>query len=167
MHFGIDEEGWLAICFVIFVILAYKPLKNAISSFLDGKIARIRKETEEAYELKRQAEEELKILQQELTKLEQMHAEALVKIKQEFEQNFKNSCKEYDHSISYRRDAALESLEQLKKEATRKIEQGFLEIVLGGIERYTLSNQSSALDIAMLDRATEKQVSRKRELKEE
>jgi F-type H+-transporting ATPase subunit b len=153
MHFLLDEEGWLAICFVVFVVLSYRPIKNAILSFLDNKIDLIKKEASESHRLKLEAEEELKILQEEFEILEKKHAEALSKAKQEMSQNLKERCQEFDHNMEYRKNAAFQSLEQLKIDSTRKIEQGFLEIVLRVISDYTSSKQSGNLDCSIFDNA--------------
>ena len=51
-----DPTFWTAIAFVIFVVALFKPVKKALLGGLDGRIAQIRSEVEEAQRL-RKAEE--------------------------------------------------------------------------------------------------------------
>ena len=47
---------WVAIAFVIFVILVFKPLKNMMLTSLDNKIAELKSQLEESKKLKEEAE---------------------------------------------------------------------------------------------------------------
>jgi len=51
-----DAETWVAISFVIFVLIAFRPAKAAILGKLDQKIAGIRAEIEEAQKLREEAQ---------------------------------------------------------------------------------------------------------------
>ncbi|MDR0296967.1 MAG: ATP F0F1 synthase subunit B [Rickettsia sp.] len=46
-----DEKFWLAICFLIFVYLVYRPIKNIILKSLDDKIIAIKNQVLEAQKL--------------------------------------------------------------------------------------------------------------------
>ncbi|WP_341756054.1 MULTISPECIES: ATP F0F1 synthase subunit B [unclassified Candidatus Tisiphia] len=46
-----DEKFWLAICFLIFVYLVYRPIKNIILKSLDDKIIAIKNQVVEAQKL--------------------------------------------------------------------------------------------------------------------
>ena len=47
---------WVAISFVIFVILVFKPLKNMMLTSLDTKIAELKSQLEESKKIKEDAE---------------------------------------------------------------------------------------------------------------
>lgn len=51
-----DATFWVAVSFVAFVALVFKPLGGAILGALDGKIAQIRGEVEEAQRLREEAQ---------------------------------------------------------------------------------------------------------------
>lgn len=51
-----DATFWVAVSFVVFVALVYKPLGGAITGALDDKIALIRGEVEEAQRLREEAQ---------------------------------------------------------------------------------------------------------------
>ena len=47
---------WVAVAFVVFVVLVFKPIKGALIGGLDAKIAEIRQEVEEAEKLREEAQ---------------------------------------------------------------------------------------------------------------
>jgi F-type H+-transporting ATPase subunit b len=52
----IDATFWAAASFVIFVVLAFRPLKKLVLTALDGRSLQIKKELDEALRLKEEAE---------------------------------------------------------------------------------------------------------------
>ena len=54
MHF-FDESFVVAVCFVIFVYLAYRPIKKAIIASLDARIEEIKQKLAQAEKLKADA----------------------------------------------------------------------------------------------------------------
>lgn len=53
----LDQPAWLAIGFIVFIYFAYRPIRNAILTSLDAKIARISQDVEEARSLPKEAED--------------------------------------------------------------------------------------------------------------
>ena len=51
-----DPTFWVAVAFVVFVVLVFKPIKGALIGGLDAKIAEIRREVEEAEKLREEAQ---------------------------------------------------------------------------------------------------------------
>ena len=51
-----DSTLWVAISFVIFIILVFKPLKNMMLVSLDSKITELKSQLEESKKLKEDAE---------------------------------------------------------------------------------------------------------------
>ena len=51
-----DPTFWVAVAFVVFVVLVFKPIKGALIGGLDAKIAEIRQEVEEAEKLREEAQ---------------------------------------------------------------------------------------------------------------
>jgi F0F1-type ATP synthase membrane subunit b/b' len=147
----LDAEGWVAICSIIFVCITYKPIKNAIMSFLDDKISAIQSTSIEAQNLKMNAEKELQVLKTELNEVEKKHITMLENAKNRFAQNIKTQCEEFDKTIDYRKHSALQSLSQAKMEAHRAIERDFLEMVLNSTSSYLSSNSSTDTDMTILE----------------
>ena len=94
-----DETAWFAVCFVIFVVLAFKPAKGAILGFLDGKIKEIRDALTEAQNAKVEAEKELKSLHQEVADADHRHKEMIERAKDEIDVFYKERCAMFKKTI--------------------------------------------------------------------
>ena len=89
---------WVAISFVIFVILVFKPLKNMMLTSLDNKIAQLKSQLEESKKLKEEAEKLLNVQKKKyedtLSKIKKLNDDAIYEskiIKKKIEEDIKNS----------------------------------------------------------------------------
>ena len=89
---------WVAISFVIFVILVFKPLKNMMLTSLDNKIAELKSQLEESKKLKEEAEKlfnvQKKKYEDTLSKIKKLNDDAIYEskiIKKKIEEDIKNS----------------------------------------------------------------------------
>ena len=80
-----DATIWVAISFLLFVILIFKPVKSQISDNLNKKIDDLRNKIDEAQRLKNEAEklhrEQEENLKINLEKIEQLKLDTLAEIK--------------------------------------------------------------------------------------
>ena len=80
-----DATIWVAISFVLFVILVFKPIKSQISNNLDKKISELKAKIDEAKKLKEEAEslykEQENNLQINLKKIDQLKIDTKNEIK--------------------------------------------------------------------------------------
>ena len=88
---------WVAISFVIFVILVFKPLKNMMLTSLDNKIAELKSQLEESKKLKEEAEKLLNVQKKKyedtLSKIKKLNDDAIYEskiIKKKIEEDIKN-----------------------------------------------------------------------------
>jgi F-type H+-transporting ATPase subunit b len=103
---------WVGVAFVIFVIAAFKPGKRVLTQALDGRIARIREEVEEAQRLREEA-------QTMLASYQRRQREAI----QEAEQIIAHAREEADR-VKAKAEADLEdSIKRREQQATAKIAQ--------------------------------------------
>lgn len=148
-----NEETWLAICFAIFVILAYRPMKKALIEFLDSKIKIIRDELHDAQHAKMEAEKEILLMHAELALAETQHQEMLVKARSELEESYNERMQELIKSIEYRTKEAQSRFKQMKLEAIADIEDAFLDLVVEAVTNHMRTKSSSKVDIQILDNA--------------
>ncbi len=146
----LDERAWLAICFTIFVIVFYKPIKKAILSFLDNRILQIRNELGDARKAKEAANAKLQEIQERLNATEKKHREMITSAKLEIEKIFEERCKGFEKSLEYRRNAAEERISQMQKEALEAMEKEFLSRVASSVSSYFQSKNSADLDLAII-----------------
>tara|TARA_B100000287_G_C20517258_1_gene735478 strand:- start:160 stop:660 length:501 start_codon:yes stop_codon:yes gene_type:complete len=119
---------WVAISFVIFVILVFKPLKNMMLTSLDTKIAELKSQLEESKKIKEDAEklftEQNKKYEETLIKIKKLNDDAVYEskiIKKKIEEDIKNSLSRKDKSFKQLSlQMELKVREDLKKEITKK-----------------------------------------------
>ena len=119
---------WVAISFIIFVILVFKPLKNMMLKNLDNKIAELKFQLEESKKLNEEAEklftEQNKKYQETLVKIKKINADAIYEskiIKKKIEEDIKNSFMRKDMSFKQlSSQMELKVREDLKKEIIKK-----------------------------------------------
>ena len=123
-----DATLWVAISFIIFVILVFKPLKNMILTSLDSKIAELKSQLEESKKLKEDAERLLiqqnKKYKETLIKIKKLNENAIYEskiIKKKIEMDIKNSLSRKDKSFNQlSSQMELKLREDLKNEIIRK-----------------------------------------------
>ena len=123
-----DATIWVAISFVLFVILVFKPIKSQISNNLDKKISELKAKIDEAKKLKEEAEslykEQENNLQINLKKIDQLKIDT----KNEIKKISKNFNEELELIISrkqntfdnYSKQAEEKIKDELKKEILSK-----------------------------------------------
>jgi F-type H+-transporting ATPase subunit b len=89
---------WVAISFIIFVILVFKPIKNMMLTNLDNKISELKSQLNESRKLKEDAEKLLtehnKKYKETLIKIKKINEDAIYEskiIKKKVEEDIKNS----------------------------------------------------------------------------
>ncbi len=146
----LDEAAWLAICFVVFVVIGYRPIKRAILNFLDERIKQIRFDINAASAAKKNAAKELEELKEDLHLIEIHHAEAIKIAEIEIEKKFEERCIKFQKSIEYTRNSAKERIELMQKNAVVEIEKEFLDRVLHIVSNYFDKKNSTVLDLAVV-----------------
>lgn len=146
----IDESAWLAICFALFIIIAYKPIKNSILSFLDNKIHIIVDYISNAQNAKNEAEQEVAKLKLELENIDAECTEMLIKAQTEIKRQLEDRCKEFDKSLNYKLQAAEESMKQMQTEVLDYVEQGLIKLITHKIATILEQKGSTSLDIKIL-----------------
>ncbi|MGV2433037.1 MAG UNVERIFIED_CONTAM: hypothetical protein LVQ98_07120 [Rickettsiaceae bacterium] len=117
----LDENAYLAICFVIFIALSYKPIKSIILSFLDEKIKQIKWALEHASLAKETAEKELSEMQKHMHFIEKKHKDMLEAATIAIENEFKERSKKLAANLKYLENTAASRIQQIHREKHRKM----------------------------------------------
>ena len=98
-----DATLWVAVSFIIFIILVFRPLKNMMLTSLDKKILELKSQLEESKKLKEDAEklfaEQNKRYEETLLKIKKLNEDAVYEskiIKKKIEEDIKNTLKRKD-----------------------------------------------------------------------
>ena len=119
---------WVAVSFIIFVILVFKPIKNMTLTSLDNKIAELKSQLNESKKLKEDAEklltEQNKKYKETLIKIKKINEDAIYEskiIKKKVEEDIKNSLLRKEKGFKQlSSQMELKVREDLKNEIIRK-----------------------------------------------
>jgi len=123
-----DATLWVAISFIIFIILIFKPLKNMMITSLDNKILELKSQLEESRKLKDDAEklfaEQNKKYEETLIKIKKLNEDAIYEskiIKKKIEEDIKNTLLRKDKGFKQlSAQMELKVREDLKNEIIKK-----------------------------------------------
>ena len=147
----IDERLVLALCFCLFIYFIYRPIKKAIISFLDSKIAEIKAELVKAEQIKKDAKHLLKQTKIERDKFEQYKQEILKQTEQKTKDFTNNKLIEMQLILDNSKSSALKSIENKSKQATQKMRMEFVESALNIVRIYLKeTNNNSVSDYEIL-----------------
>ncbi len=150
MHF-LDESFWLAISFIIFVYLIYRPAKKAILKSLDMKVLEVQERVRKAEKLKDDAKllfeqtaeqiKNLEILQLQMTKENNEITEKIVQEK----------TQQIEEFLERKKIETIKLIESQKSLASKELKDEFSDEVVLLVTKYfylTKNNNLSETDIA-------------------
>ena len=123
-----DATLWVAISFIIFIILVFKPLKKMMLTSLDNKILELKSQLEESKKLKEDAEklfaEQNQKYEETLIKIKKLNEDAIYEskiIKKKIEEDIKNTLLRKDKGFKQlSAQMELKVREDLKNEIIKK-----------------------------------------------
>lgn len=122
VNYMIDEKFWLAISFVIFVLLVYKPIKNALLKFLDSEINKIKNDITDAIKLKSEATDLNNHFTTLLAEAHQNYNKIISESKEQNQKLWDDSKKELDLLIYRKEQEIAQKISSLEINAVSEIE---------------------------------------------
>ncbi|MCC8370675.1 MAG: F0F1 ATP synthase subunit B [Rickettsia endosymbiont of Stiretrus anchorago] len=142
MHF-LDESFWLAISFIIFVYLIYRPAKKAILKSLDTKVLEVQERVLKAEKLKddakllfEQTEEQIKNLEALQLQMTRENNEITEKIVQE-------KTKEIEEFLEHKKVETIKLIESQKLLASKELQDEFSDEVVKLVSEYFHSTKNN------------------------
>lgn len=126
----LDPTFWVAASTVAFVAMAFKPLKGALVSALDSRSVRIRKELEEAEQLKLEAKAILENYQQKYKEAVNESGEIIETARKEAALMIENAKRDIDITIKKRMELVLGRIAQAEKAAVNDIQLNAIDIAI-------------------------------------
>lgn len=139
---NLDEKFWLAICFVVFIIFAYRPIKKAVLGVIDRRIDLIRNELKNAKAMRVEAEAALEESQKHLESIVAARNNLLKTAKMDIAKISKESERELDILLERKERDTENRLEQLKANATKDLSKTFTKVAKELTEQYFNENKS-------------------------
>ncbi len=148
-----DPTFWVAVAFLVFVVLAARPVSGALAGALDARSARIRTELEEAQALREEAQKtvaEFKRKQRDaLKEAEQILDHAKLEAKRLRER----AERDLEATLERRENAALDKIAQAEAEALQEVRDRAIEVALVATAKLIAENMGPDRSGAMIDRA--------------
>lgn len=152
-HFWLDPKFWVAVSFVLFLLLAWKPLITKIIAALDARAARIRAEIAEAAKLREEAEA---MLREARAKREAAAAEAeriLAHAREEARLVSAEMAAELAASTKRRERMAMERIAAAEAEAAAAVRAVAADVAVAATRRLIAEGLSGEGHAALIDKA--------------
>lgn len=141
----LNENFWLAISFIIFMYLAYRPVKKAILSSLDSKISEIQMRVLEAEALKKDAELMLKRTEEEIAHLGVMRDKIINEAKGAAAILVNERTKTMELLLERKQSESINFINHKKSQACSNIQSEFAEVVTKLVSEYFRSSKNDSL----------------------
>ena len=145
----IDATFWVAISFLIFVILLiYFKIPSKIKNILDENINQIKKQIEESEKLKEEAKRQLAEFEKKIGDSKSQVNRMIKEANDQAEKNIVKSNEIFNKLIEIRKKNTGEKIKQLKNQAIKDIKNASVNLAFDSIEKLLLNS----LDKSKLDK---------------
>jgi len=126
---------WVAVAFAVFAIAAFKPGKRILGEALDGRIAKIREEVEEAQRLREEAQATLASYQRRQREAIQEAEQIIAHAREEAERARANAMTDLEDSIARREQQAAIKIAQAEAAALDEIREKAVDMAIEAAAR--------------------------------
>lgn len=139
----LNEAGWFAVAFIVFIYFAYRPVRSSILGMLDKKIAAIRADIEESKALPQKAEELLQAIKNHLAEVDEQIADDLKNAEREIADLISEKAKELENFVEQRKDDSKKHITYLTEQAIMQIHHERIDGAVELVNRYLDQNRAS------------------------
>ena len=148
-----NPETWVAIAFIIFVVLAGKPLMRGIGKTLDARAARIKAELDEARALRDEAQKLLADYQKKQQEA-MRDAEAIVRqARGEAERLKTEAAANLDAAFARREKMAMDKIAQAEAQAIADVRNHAIDVAVAAAEQLLKSKTDAQRGERLIDSA--------------
>ncbi len=150
-----DPTFWVAVAFVLFVVLTFKPLKNALMGGLDGRAERIRQELDEAARLREEAQKMLAEYKRKQNEASKEAEDLLAHAKVEAKRLGKEAEAEMEASLQRREAGALEKIAQAEAKALAEVRGQAVDVAIAAAGKLLSEKLDDMSSGELIDRSIE------------
>lgn len=143
LHF--DESLVFAICFIIFIYFAYRPIRKAIVTSLDARINEIKTKLTETEALKKEAKLLLDEIKQEMEVFEARKKTILESADISTQRLIETRKKEMELMLARKEDSAIKSIDNQKEKASDQVRAEFIESVTKTVRAYLIETKNNSV----------------------
>jgi F-type H+-transporting ATPase subunit b len=144
---------WAAVGFVIFVVVAWKPLSRAATQQLDARAARIRAQIEEAERLRAEARALLAEYKDKHAKALQEAEAILARARDEAKRIAAESATATDAALKRREQQTLDKIAQAEQAALRDVRNQAVDIAIAAARRIVADEMKGECGTALVEAA--------------
>ena len=152
-EFLTSPETWVALAFIVFVALVWKPTKKFIVSALDERSSRIKKDLDEAARLREQAQA---LLTQYETKYRDAMKAAetiLAHARDEAQRLSQQAARDLEAALKRREELAMQRIAQAEQQAAADVRGAAVDVAIAATERLLREKLDGAKSDALIDQA--------------
>jgi F-type H+-transporting ATPase subunit b len=130
-----DPTFWTLVAFVIFLILLFKPIKNALLGGLDSRIEQIRSEVEEAQRLREEAQTLLASYQRKQREAVQEAEDIVARAREEAENHRADAERHLTEMLKRQEALAVEKISQAEATAMQEVREVAIDLAIAATEQ--------------------------------
>lgn len=146
-------EFWVALSFVAFFVVVWKPLKGAILGGLDARAERIRKELDEAQRLREEAQSMLAEFQRKQRDAVQEAEAIIARARSEAERLQREAKTRLEADLKRREEQALQRIAQAEQAAANEVRAAAVDVALAATRSLLGSKLDAAAQTRLIDEA--------------
>lgn len=137
-----DESLVVAASFVVFVVLAAKPIARLLAGGLDTRSAAIKKELDQAMALKEEAQALLASYQRRQKKALEDAEDIIANAKEEAQRIVSTTRKKVEEELGKRTELAMQKITQAEATAIQGIRENAVDLTVSAARQLILENMS-------------------------
>jgi len=138
MEFG--ATFFVAVSFVIFVALAFKPVGKFLTGALDERARKIKDELGEALRLKEEAQALLASYQRKQREVADQSEQILAEAEKEAERILKDSSRELEEALNKRVDVAMQKIANYEAAVIQQVKNNSIDIAISTVRSVIMEN---------------------------
>jgi F-type H+-transporting ATPase subunit b len=148
-----SPEFWVAVAFVIFIVLTARPIGRAIAKALDARSVRIKAQLDEARNLREEAERLLTENQRRQREALREAEDIIAHAQSEAERMRRDSAAALKASLARREKQALDKIAQAEAEATAEVRRQAVDVAIAAASRLLSESIDERRNEALVDTA--------------
>lgn len=153
MEFLHDPETWIAVAFVVFILLAGKPILRAMNKGLDDRSGRIKANLDEARRLREEAEALLNEYQTKQKAAAKETADILAHARDEAKTLRKEAAANLEAMLKRRERMALDKIAQAEAQALAEVRSEAVDLAVAAATRILTQHLAADRAGALIDQS--------------
>jgi len=153
MEFLADPEVWVAVAFVIFIVVAAKPIFRFIAKALDDRAARIKGQLDEARALREEAERMLAEYQRKQREALKEAEDIVARAREEAGRLQREAAANLDAAFKRREKMAMDKIAQAEAQAVADVRNQAVDIAIAAATRLLKENIDAGKSDEIIDSA--------------